>query len=105
MRDSSDFRTTVRRGTRGVQPCLVAHVVPGSGGRTTVGFVVSKAVGSSVDRNRVKRRLRHLMRDRVVHLPAGSRIVVRALPSSVSATSLTLGDQLDAALKRSSVLR
>ncbi|MGA8850839.1 MAG: ribonuclease P protein component [Aeromicrobium sp.] len=105
MRDSTDFRTTVRRGTRGVQPCLIAHVASGSDERTTVGFVVSKAVGSAVDRNRVKRRLRHLMRDRVDQLPVGSRIVVRALPSSASASWHTLGAQLDAALQRSSVLR
>lgn len=104
MRDSSEFRTTVRRGTRGVQPCLVAHVVPGTAGRTRVGFVVSKSVGSSVDRNRVKRRLRHVMRDRIDHLPSGSRVVVRALPPSAVAKSTTLGDQLDAALERSSVL-
>ena len=101
MRDSADFRATVRRGSRAAQPSLVAHVVTGTSGTTTVGFVVSKAVGSAVERNRVKRRLRHLMRDRVDRLPAGSRVVVRALPASASGTSAALGAQLDAALTRS----
>lgn len=101
MRDSSTFRTTVRRGARGAQPTVVTHVVASASGSTSVGLVVSKAVGSAVDRNRVKRRLRHLMRDRVEHLPPGTRVVIRALPASASATSATLGEQLDVALMRS----
>ena len=83
MRTGEDFRHTIRRGAKGVQPTLVTHVsVPGTGGPTSVGFVVSKAVGSAVDRNRVKRQLRHLMRERVALLPAGREVVVRALPPS-----------------------
>ena len=47
-----------------------------------VGFVVSRAVGSAVTRNRVKRRLRHLMRERVAGLDRGSLLVVRANPAA-----------------------
>jgi ribonuclease P protein component len=105
MRSGDDFRHTIRRGAKGVQPTLVAHVlmgtsVPGTGGHTSVGFVVSKAVGSAVDRNRVKRQLRHLMRDRIDELPEGSRVVVRALPSAQGARSATLAEHLDTALAR-----
>jgi ribonuclease P protein component len=105
MRSAEDFRHTIRRGVRGAQPTLVAHVVlsprvPEAGGHTSVGFVVSKAVGSAVERNRVKRRLRHLMRERIESLPAGSRVVVRALPPSQAAGSDTLAEHLDAALAR-----
>jgi ribonuclease P protein component len=105
MRSGDDFRHTIRRGAKGVQPTLVAHVlmrtdVPGTGGPTSVGFVVSKAVGSAVDRNRVKRQLRHLMRDRIDELPHGSRVVVRALPAAHGAHSVTLAEHLDTALAR-----
>jgi ribonuclease P protein component len=105
MRSAEDFRHTIRRGARGAQPTLVTHVVLSprvseTDGPTSVGFVVSKAVGSAVERNRVKRRLRHLMRDRIASLPPGSRVVVRALPPSQSAGSATLGEHLDAALAR-----
>jgi ribonuclease P protein component len=105
MRDGESFRHTMRRGARGAQPTLVTHVVlntgaPGTGGPTSVGFVVSKAVGSAVDRNRVKRQLRHLMRERLAALPAGSRVVVRALPAASGAGSSTLAEHLDAALTR-----
>jgi ribonuclease P protein component len=100
MRSGEDFRHTIRRGRRAAQPTLVTHVVPGTDGPTSVGFVVSKAVGSAVVRNRVKRRLRHLMRERVDALPAGTRVVVRALPPSAPATSADLGTALDVALRR-----
>jgi ribonuclease P protein component len=65
-----------------------------------VGLVVSKAVGPAVTRNQVKRRLRHLLRDRVALLPAGSVLVVRALPASAQASSTTLAADLDRALTR-----
>lgn len=49
-------------------------------------------------RNRVKRRLRALMSERIGALPAGSRVVVRALPDSAEADFATLGRELDDAL-------
>ena len=106
MRSGEDFRRTMRRGAKGAQPTLVSHVllstsVPGTGGHTSVGFVVSKAVGSAVSRNRVKRQLRHLMRERVASLPQGTKVVVRALPSSGGSASSTLANDLDIALRKS----
>jgi ribonuclease P protein component len=65
-----------------------------------VGFVVSKAVGSAVTRNRVKRRLRHLMRERVAGLDEGSLVVVRALPAAADAPYADLGAELDRCLAR-----
>ena len=64
------------------------------------GFVVSKAVGNSVCRHQVVRRLRHLVRERLPLLPAGGRLVVRALPPAATADSATLGRDLDAVLSR-----
>jgi len=61
---------------------------------------LGKAVGPAVVRNLVKRRLRHLVRDRLSGLPAGSLIVVRALPQAASASYQDLKRDLDAALKR-----
>ena len=53
-------------------------------------------------RNRVKRRLRHLARARMDHLPPGSHLVVRALPAAASASSRELAADLDAVLARTS---
>jgi len=104
MRSSEDFRATVRRGAKAARPTLVAHVVlPADGeadAETSVGLVVSRSVGSAVARNRVKRRLRHLMRDRLSDVPRGARVVVRALPAASLASSTSLADDLDQALRR-----
>ncbi|GHH91361.1 hypothetical protein GCM10017779_18180 [Streptomyces capillispiralis] len=51
-------------------------------------------------RNKVKRRLRHLMRERVDLLPPGSLVVVRALPGAGDADHAQLAQDLDAALQR-----
>jgi ribonuclease P protein component len=67
---------------------------------TRVGFVVSKAVGNSVIRHRVTRRLRHLLRDRLGTLPSGCTLVVRALPPAAAAASAELGGDIDSALRK-----
>ncbi|WP_192749420.1 ribonuclease P protein component [Actinopolymorpha pittospori] len=99
MRRSVDYATAVRHGRRAGRATLVVHlVVAGEETPARVGFVVSRAVGSAVVRNSVRRRLRHLLRDRVGSLPAGTLLVVRALPSAARASSDQLGRDLDAAL-------
>jgi len=65
-----------------------------------VGFVVSRSVGSAVDRNRVKRRLRHLVRERLERLGPGASLVIRALPPAADRDSKSLGLELDAALEQ-----
>ena len=113
---SQDFGLVVRRGRRAGRSRLVVHVLtaaqPGgtpSGASTSaqptldaskVGFVVSKAVGNSVVRHRVSRKLRHLVRDRLASLPPGTSLVVRALAPSADADSAELGHDLDAALRK-----
>jgi ribonuclease P protein component len=69
-----------------------------------VGFVVSKAVGGAVVRNRTKRRLRALMRPLVAGLPAGARVVVRASPAAASASGAALDGDLRSALRRLGML-
>ncbi len=83
---------------------MAVHVVRGDGSPVCaaprVGLVVGRAVGNAVTRNQVKRRLRHLLRDRLAALPEGSLLVVRALASAGAASSAELGADLDSALGR-----
>ncbi len=81
----------------------------GSGGTTLptptrrpprVGFVVSRAVGNSVVRHRVVRRLRALVAERLPGLPEGTDLVVRAQPPAATAASPELAAALDRALDR-----
>ncbi len=108
LRRSTDFTATLRgaRTARG-DGMVVLHAAltdPTDGdprvASPRVGFVVPRAVGPAVARNRVRRRLRHLLRDRLDRLPAGSRLVVRVLPAAASASSAQLAGALDRALAR-----
>src|SRR5687768_16052627 len=80
------FAETIRRGRRAGTPTVVLHLVSGDGAdgadgaSPQVGLVVGKAVGNAVTRNQVKRRLRHVARERLGSLPGGAVLVVRALP-------------------------
>ncbi|NYD86649.1 ribonuclease P protein component [Cellulomonas oligotrophica] len=69
-------------------------------GPPVVGLVVSKAVGNAVVRNRVKRRLRALVRPRLDSLDAGTLVVVRAQSAASTATSDQLARDLDGGLGR-----
>lgn len=71
-----------------------------TGSAPRVGFVVSKAVGTAVVRNRVKRRLRHAMRERMDLLPAGSLLVVRAQTPAATTSYPELVADLDRCLQR-----
>ncbi|MET8334929.1 ribonuclease P protein component [Streptosporangium canum] len=102
MRRGEEFANAVRKGSRAGRPTLVAHlsVRADTDEPPLVGFVVSRAVGGAVIRNRVKRQLRHLIRDRLHRLPRGSLLVVRANPPAASARSERLAAELDVALDR-----
>jgi len=66
-----------------------------------VGIVVSKKVGKAVVRNRVKRRLREILRR--THLPPAELMVV-ARPEAAEASFEELARDLYRALKRSGLL-
>ncbi|OBF38137.1 ribonuclease P protein component [Mycobacterium sp. ACS1612] len=104
MTRSTEFGATVSQGVRAVQPDLVVHALRAEDGGADngprIGLVVSKAVGSAVQRHRVARRLRHVARTFVDELDPADRIVIRALPSSRSAISARLEQELRTALRR-----
>ncbi|MCW2635165.1 MAG: rnpA [Blastococcus sp.] len=70
--------------------------VPGA----RAGFVVGKAVGNSVVRHRVTRRLRAAVREELHRLPPSADLVVRARPEAAAADSGLLRRDLTAGLDR-----
>lgn len=111
LRRSKDFAHTVRRGRRSSRGSIAVHLTlpvtqPAETGAVEpakAGFVVSKAVGGAVVRNKVKRRLRHLVAERLHWLPPGSVMVVRALADASArgykGMALDLEKALEGALK------
>ena len=106
LRRRGEFAAAVRGGRRAARGVLVVHLMlpenenDSQPARRDVraGFVVPKTVGGAVQRNRVKRRLRHLVRDRLAQLPAGTDIVVRALPGADGRRYQEMAVDFDAAL-------
>lgn len=99
LRESADFASAVRGpgSSRAGGRLIVVHA-----NRTDaradlpprVGFVVSKAVGNAVVRNRTKRRLRAIAATRLGGIPLGFDIVVRANPAAAEATYAELDDAM-----------
>jgi len=99
LHTSVEFAAVVRSGRRSASGSLVVHLVidpsAGPAGRAPrVGFVVAAKGGNAVVRHRVTRRLRVLVRPLLTDLPAGSDLVVRALPAAATASSAELGRDL-----------
>jgi ribonuclease P protein component len=95
LHESADFRRVTRSGVRAGRPTLVVHATTGAVPQSRVGFVVSKAVGGAVVRNRVKRRLRHLVAAELAGTSgdgASHDVVVRALPASATASDRVPAD-------------
>lgn len=110
---SGDFSVTVRRGRRFGRRTIVLHYLDAAGdggddadaqisrfGGPRVGFVVSKAVGNSVARHAVTRKLRHVVMDVLDDVPSTADMVIRALPASATATSKELATDVRKALAR-----
>lgn len=104
LRRSKDFAHTVRRGRRSSRGSVMVHLTLPAEVELTqpakAGFVVSRAVGGAVVRNKVKRRLRHLVAERLHRLPPGSTVVIRALPDAGVAEYPQIALDLDKALDR-----
>jgi ribonuclease P protein component len=102
LRSSVQFRCVLRQGRRVGRRDVVVHLLaeaqaPTQPGR--VGLIVGRAVGGSVARHRVARRLRAQLAHRMDLVPGGANVVVRARPSAAQAASGDLGAQLDSALR------
>ena len=100
MRRPAEFSTAMRRGSRVGRRTLTGHLaVTGRPDEPAkIGFVVSRAVGNAVTRNKVRRRLRHIARGYLESLPQGSLLVVRANPPAAAARQSDLAAEFDLVL-------
>ena len=57
LRRSADFASVIKRGRKVARPTLVLYAA--TSGQSRFGLIVGKQVGGAVERNLVKRRLRH----------------------------------------------
>lgn len=101
MRRPADFASVMRRGRRTGNETVVVYLALTGDAHSVAGFAVSRAVGGAVTRNLVTRRLRAILAELLPTLPTGSRVVVRALPASASASFDGLRNAVSDAVSRS----
>jgi putative membrane protein insertion efficiency factor/ribonuclease P protein component len=106
MTSSTEISRAIRHGQRARRGGVVVHVHLSSQPEvpSRAAFAVNKAVGDSVTRHRVTRRLRAVTLPLLDRLPPGTDLVVRALPESANATSAELERDVERALTRVTVL-
>jgi ribonuclease P protein component len=101
LRRREDFTATVRHGRRAAATGLVVHVLSRpTATPSRAGFIVGRSVGPAVDRNRLRRQLRHLLVPRLGSLPTGTDVVVRVTPAAATVGRRRLATTLDQVLDR-----
>jgi ribonuclease P protein component len=92
---SSDFDRALRSGRRASSEYLALFVGDNELGRPRVGLAVSKKLGNAVVRNRIKRRLRELMRPLLRRASGGRDVVIVARPRAVDAEFARLRQEIE----------
>jgi ribonuclease P protein component len=111
LRANGDFQRVRRRGRTAHGRFLIVGyaraeaIVEGDEPPTRIGFSVSRRVGGAVVRNRVKRRLREIVRKRLSHVALGWDIVITARTSAAEAEYGALEEDLRETFSRARLWR
>jgi len=100
---SRDFETVYRQGRSVSSRFLVLYWFPQEEAASPrFGFSVPRSVGGAVERNKIKRQLREVWRERLERVPSGNDyvLIVRpGLPEAVAANGFEwLGERVDEVL-------
>lgn len=86
LTESGDFARATKSGIRYSSTNFVGYLYLGEFDQPArAGLIINKAVGSSVARHRLARKIRHCIFDNYTSLPTGSLLVIRGLNNSAEA--------------------
>ena len=104
LRRRTDFTAVVRGGTLRSSRLLVLRALATDAPVTRIGLATPATIGGAVQRNRVRRRLRELVRARYGEMGAGWDLLVIARPEAATADFGDLREALGALLRQAGVL-
>jgi ribonuclease P protein component len=103
LRHKADFDALARSGTARSNRLLVLRALRTDRTETRVGLSTPRSLGGAVQRNRVRRRLRGLVRERYGEVGAGWDLLLIARPEAALASHAELRAALGSLLERSEI--
>jgi len=103
LRRRADFEAVTRSGSHSATRLLVLRARRTDMPITRIGLATPATLGGAVERNRVRRRVRELVRARYGEMGAGWDLLVITKPDTRRATFAELGAALDTLLARAGV--
>jgi ribonuclease P protein component len=103
LRRKADFEALGRHGTARSTRLLVLRSLRTNGPETRVGLSTPRSLGGAVQRNRVRRRLRELIRERRGTIGTGWDLLLIARPEAATASHAELRVALGSLLERSGI--
>ena len=97
---SPEFERVYRKGSAYRGKLFSVHVLPNTMGKPRLGLSVSKKVGTAVNRNKVRRRLKEVFRSSAAELPSDTDIVISARPAAAEASFEELNEEFLRSLRK-----
>ena len=94
IRRRADFQRIFREGTKYRTPHFRVSILPNALSHSRLGVTVGRRIGSAVERNRLKRRIREFFRLNKESLPGSSDLVVTAREGSAGLNYWLVSEEL-----------
>jgi ribonuclease P protein component len=97
---SPEFERVYRNGSVYRGRLFSVHTLPNTLGEPRLGLSVSKKVGTAVNRNKVRRRLKEMFRSSAKRLPPDLDFVISARPAAAKASFEELNEEFSRSVNR-----
>lgn len=105
LRNNADFNRAYKKGRYYADDIMVVYILPNNSDNNRIGYSVSKKMGKSVKRNRIKRLMRESYRGLEPGLKLGYDIVIAARKMSKDADFYMMRQSMKNLLKRAGMFR